>query len=81
MSTSSGIEGSCHSGALLLSSFFVPGTILGPGIVEMNKAGTVHPLSDLGFADGRCFCVNLEKRANLSEPVYLTFKPKGWSRL
>lgn len=47
----------------------------------MNKAGTVHPLSDLGFADGRCFCVNLEKWANLSEPVYLTFKPKGWSRL
>lgn len=65
----------------MLSAFSVPGTVLGPGIMETNKASTVHPLSGLVFADVCCFCVCLETPANLSELVYLSSKLEGCSRL
>lgn len=49
----------CYPGVLVLSAFSVPGTVLGPGIMETNKAGTEHLLNSLVFADVLLFlCVS-----------------------
>lgn len=69
-----GLRAAGYSSTLLLSVFRVPGTVLGPEIIEMNVAGSVRALSEV-----HCFCVSLEKPANLSEPMSLPSeqRPEG----
>lgn len=77
MSPDGRIKGSRYSGTLLLGSFHGSGTVLGPEMMETDKAHPVHPLSDLVFADVHALCVSLEKPANPSDPVSLPSKQKS----